>query len=124
MQFISLVVIGCCIYNIIVNLKQITLIEEFCSVLETGTNSKQEELRRFMQETRTRVKKENRGYLLMLHTINVLVLLIGMFVVVLWNEANLCFLTRVALGFLVFFTIERFVLETKLNNSFATVEDE
>ncbi|EJT5937288.1 hypothetical protein N2W52_002056 [Clostridium perfringens] len=124
MQIISLVVIGCCIYNIITNLKQITLIEEFCSVLEIGTNSKQEELRRFMQETRTRVKKENRGYLFMLHTINILVLIVGMFTLVLWNEASMCFSTRIALGVLVVFTIERFILETKLNNSFATVEDE
>ena len=61
MEYIQLIAIIFCIYIVISILEQITLIEDFYSLLKTGSEIKQDDLREFMQETKERFKKENIG---------------------------------------------------------------
>ncbi len=104
MEYIQLVAIIFCIYIVISILEQITLIEGFYSLLKIGSEIKQDDLREFMQETKERVKKENRGYLIMLHFINIISIVITVFIIA-FGDIRGCFIPIIVgivlLGFIV-----------------------
>ncbi|HII4428974.1 hypothetical protein H8K00_00590 [Clostridium perfringens] len=112
MEYIQLIAIIFCIYIVISILEQITLIEDFYSLLKTGSEIKQDDLREFMQETKARFKKENMGYLIELHFINIICIVITIFIIV-FGDIRSCFIPiLIGIGLLGFIVI--LVLGTKL----------
>ena len=104
MEYIQLIAIIFCIYIVISILEQITLIEDFYSLLKNGSEIKQDDLREFMQETKERFKKENIGYLIMLHFINIICIVITVFIVT-FGDVRGCFIPIIVEIFLLGFIL-------------------
>ncbi|EOU2099870.1 hypothetical protein C0L85_01110 [Clostridium perfringens] len=104
MEYIQLIAIIFCIYIVISILEQITLIEDFYSLLKTGSEMKQDDLREFMQETKERFKKENICYLIMLHFINIICIVITVFIVT-FGDVRGCFIPIIVGIFLLGFIL-------------------
>lgn len=80
MEYIQLLSFICCIYIIIKNLEDISLVEGFYSVLDKGKNVGGE-LGEFSDEMQKRMKKENRGYMVLIHSINIVCIVTTIFII-------------------------------------------
>ncbi|ELC8424649.1 hypothetical protein QYB63_001213 [Clostridium perfringens] len=115
MEYIQLISIIFCLYILITNLKEIELYEGFYSVLENGSNLGQD-LREFMQETKSRMKKENRGYMIILHSINIISIIITVFIFVFGDIRSFFIPILIGLFLLGATAIEMLILESESKN--------
>ena len=116
MEYIQLMAIIFCIYIVISILEQITLFEDFYSLLKTGSEIKQDDLREFMQETKERFKKENMGYLMELHFINIICIIITVFIIVFGEVRSFFIPILIGIGLLGFIVILVIGIKLKFQN--------
>ena len=112
MEYIQLISTIFCVYILITNLKEIELYEDFYSVLESGSHLGQDMID-FMQDTKSRMKKNNRGYMIMLHSINIISIIITVFIFV-FGDIRIFFIPiLIGLFLLGTIAIDMLILELK-----------